>query len=496
MSESIKTSNFNQAVWLGVGQLSTTLLSFVSAAVLSRYFDKTDYGTYKQVLYIYTTLSSLFIIGLPSAFSYFLPRMNQNEQKSLINGINKIFIISGAAFSLLLFCCAGLIADILKNPDLTLAIRVFSPFPLFTLPTLGVECIYTALKKTRYVAYYSIASRIVSLIFILSPVIIFHSGYIGTIIGWGIANFIIFLIAMYMKNRPYVGIKPELVPNMYKSIFDYCLPLVGAFLAGFGISSAGQFFISRYYGTAAFADFSNGNLSIPFVGMIASSIKSVLTPVISKAHHENNIGLIASTYNNACKNAVMLIFPMLIFTFCFAESIMTFIYGTKYTSSAPFLRAYLLRDFCSAFPYYAILMAFGISKLYMNIHIAGAIFVWGLDCLATYVFHLPAYSMVVNDSMFHILGSIVVFSIIIKKYKLNLFSSDLLKYTLKILVNCIVCAVGTLYIISFAKEIHLFTPNTVQLGISVIIYGLLLLLTGRMLKIDYLQSLKRFRNGK
>jgi len=409
-------SNFNQALWLGLGQLSTAVLSFVSAAILARYFDKNDYGTYKQVLYIYTTLSTLFIIGLPSAFGYFIPRLKSGEQKSLVRGINRIFIISGTIFSVALFVFSDIIADILNNPNLSLAIKVFSPFPLFTLPALGVEGIYTALKRTKYIALYSISSRIISLIFIIAPVLFFDANYIGVIIGWGVANFIIFLIAMYMKNRPYMGIKPELVPNMYRSIFDYCLPLVGAFLAGFAISSASQFFISRYYGAAAFADFSNGNFSIPFVSMIAGSIKSVLTPVISKAHHEGNMSLITSTYTNACSNAAMLIFPMLIFLMFFASPMMTFIYGEKYYTSASYLRMYSIRDFCSALPYFAVLMAFGKSKLYMQIHILGIFFVWGMDVLCVYILHSAPFFLVLNDSMFHIMCSVIVFIFIFKKY--------------------------------------------------------------------------------
>lgn len=493
MAHEIKTNNFNQALWLSLGQLSTALLSFVSAAILSRYFNKTDYGTYKQVLYIYTTLSSLFIIGLPSAFSYFLPRLKQQEQKSLINGINKIFVISGAAFSLLLFFGADLIAEILKNPDLSLAVRVFSPFPLFTLPALGVEGIYTVLKKTKYVAFYSIFSRIVSLIFIISPVIFLKCGYIGAIVGWGIANFIILMVAMYMKNRPYVGIKPELIPNMYNAIFSYCLPLVGAFIAGFGISSASQFFISRYYGTAAFADFSNGSLSIPFIAMISASIRNVLTPVISKAHHENNFKLIKQTYNNACKNAVILIFPMLTFLICFAEPLMITIYGTKYFSSAPYLRSYLIREFVTAFPYFSILMAFGISKLYMNIHIWGVVFVWGMDALCTYLLHTHPYLIVINDSLFHILTSIIVFRIIAKKYHIKLFQSDLVIISLKVIGNCLIISFITLFLLSCIAKHWLPFSAIVQLCSGLLIYLVFLIPSGKLIGIEYLQVLKRFK---
>ena len=115
-NEQKKSSNFQQALWLGIGQFCTFAISFVSAAILSRYFDKTEYGTYKQILYIYHTLQSLFIMGLPSAFAYFIPRLKKGEQKTFINSLNRIFIIIGAIISIILFIFSDLIANILENP--------------------------------------------------------------------------------------------------------------------------------------------------------------------------------------------------------------------------------------------------------------------------------------------------------------------------------------------------------------------------------------------
>ena len=490
----VKTpSNFNQAVWLAVGQFSTAALAYVSAAILSRYLDKWDYGTYKQVLYVYTTLSTLFIVGLPSVFGYFIPRLNVKEQKQLIKSINRLFIISGALFSLLLFFCASLIADLLKNPSLEVALKIFAPFPMFTLPALGIEGIYTALKKTKYIAIYSCVNKVISLICIVTPVLVFNAGYIGAILGWGLANLLIFIIAMYMKNRPYFGVKPELIPNMYKTIFSYCAPLVGAFVAGFFISSASQFFISRYYGTDAFADFSNGSMSIPFVAMIASSVKSVLVPVISKAHNDHDYGKISQVYSNATVNSIQLIFPMLVFVMAFARAIMVLIYGSMYNTSAIYFQMYTIRDFCAALPYFSVLMAFGKTKIYMYMHIFGAIFVWGMDAICVLLFTASPAFVVFNDSVFHVITSVVIFYFIFQKYHIRLFTAELARNILKVLLDCTMC-------ITIAKCVTSFLPtsdNTITslyaLCIGGLVYVIALLMTGRLFGINYLVVISKFK---
>ena len=109
-------SNFHQALWLGVGQLCSFAIAFVTAPILVRYFDKVEYGTYRQILYVYTSLLTLFTMGLPSVFAYFIPRLNTGQQKQLIDRLTFVFLCLGAVFSIALFIFSDLIAELLKNP--------------------------------------------------------------------------------------------------------------------------------------------------------------------------------------------------------------------------------------------------------------------------------------------------------------------------------------------------------------------------------------------
>ena len=97
------TSNTQQAFWVGIGSLFSFGFTIVSSMILSRYFDKGDYGTYKQVLYVYGTLLTVFTLGLPKAFSFYLPRVPLNQAKNLISKITSLFYWLGGFFSVLLF---------------------------------------------------------------------------------------------------------------------------------------------------------------------------------------------------------------------------------------------------------------------------------------------------------------------------------------------------------------------------------------------------------
>ena len=114
--------------------------------ILSRFFDKGDYGTYKQVMYVYSTLLAVFTLGLPKAYAYFLPKYATNYSRDIISKVTKIFFILGEAFSLFLLCCAGPIASVMNNPDLRSALIVFSPTPFLLLPTMGLDAIYASFR--------------------------------------------------------------------------------------------------------------------------------------------------------------------------------------------------------------------------------------------------------------------------------------------------------------------------------------------------------------
>lgn len=489
LTQNHSQSNFNQALWLGIGQVCTYLITFVSAAVLSRYFDKTEYGTYKQILYVYNILQSLFTIGLPSIFSYFIPRLSISQQKTLINSMNRLFLFLGIGLSLTLFFLSGVLASLLNNPELALGLKLFSPFPLFTLPSMGVSGIYTALRKTRSVAFFELFSKTVMLLCIVLPVVLFHTGYKVAILGWGVASFLSFLVAMYMKNKPYVEIKKELIPNMYKTVFDYSLPLLGAMVAGVCISSADQFFISRYFGTETFAEFSNGCLSIPIIAMIAGPIKNVLLPLFSKADSEGHIEIAVSTYNNSVKKSVNLVYPVLFFCVFFAKDIMVFLYGEQYWVSGTFLRYFIIRDFVDVFPYLSVLFAIGATSVYMYTHIAVAVLTWVIDFTLVKLC-CDQYSFVITSSLLQVFIRVVCFTYIFKMRKLNLFQKSLVGSIAKMSVHCVV----VLLLLVFLKQSFMSSLSPfISLMICGLLFYMVLISTGIFLKVDYIEAFKMLK---
>lgn len=366
-----ETNNTKQAAWIALGSLFSFGFGIISGMILSRYFSQTDYGTYRQVFYVYSSLLAVFSLGIPKAYSYFLPRSPLNQSKDLIRKITNILFVLGGFVSLLLFLGAGFVADLLKNPELKTALWIFSPVPFLMMPTLGLEGILATYRKTKFVALYTIATRIISLLCVALPVFFFDIGYKEALIYFDIGCVVSFLIALRLKYYPVRHEQNDKTEEKFSNILKFCLPLMVASLWGVLINSTDQFFISRYFGTETFAIFSNGAMELPFVGMIIGASATVLTPLFTRQVHEHADFKqeIYPIWRSSFEKSAMLIYPITIFCLFDATLVMTVMYGEAYHASGEFFQIKLFTYFFKIISFYSILLALGATRFYERVHL-------------------------------------------------------------------------------------------------------------------------------
>ena len=372
------TSNSRQAMWVAVGQFSAFAIGIISPMILSRYFSKGDYGTYKQVMYVYNTLLIVFTLGLPKAYSYFIPRVSLPESKDVIRKISRLFAILGLFLSLLLFCGASAIADLLHTPDLELAIKWFSPTPLLLLPVMGIEGILASYKKAKHIALFTLCMRVFTLLFTILPVITFNGTYIHSIIGFDIASLLTCIFSYYLKYLPTRGIELQRATVSYKEIFAFSLPLLSASLWIMLFQSTNQFFISRYYGNEVFAEFSNGFMEFPIIPMVVNSVATILAPLFAGMAVKNKMS-IGDIWNSALNKTIKIIYPVTIYCILFSNIVMTCFYGKMYSTSGIFFSIKNIEGFFSVIPFYPILMALGKTKEYSRVHMVIAFLLLPLE---------------------------------------------------------------------------------------------------------------------
>ncbi len=483
----MKSSNITiQAFWVGLGSLSSFALALLSAAILSRYFNEADYGTYRQILYVYNTLLIIFSAGLPRVFNYYLPRYNLSQGKDIVLKITRVLFFCGIAFSVFLFSFSGLIAGILKNPELSIGLKYFSPIPMLLLPTLGIEGIFSSYKKTIFIAIYNTVSRILMLLFIVLPVILFNGTYLYAIYGWIAVSIITLMIACYFRRIPFKGVTIEKSQLHFREILKYSMPLVSASMAGIAFRSANQFFISRYFGPEVFAGFSNGFIEIPMVRMITGATSTVLMPVFSKIiHDKSDMTQLTNLWKNALQKSAVLIYPMVIFFLFYSREVVTVVYSEAYADSAKYFSTAMILNFFNIIIFAPLLLAIGETRFYARLHYGLAVATWVIEYIAILIFNTPM-SVAVSFVVISILGIFIALIFSSRKIGVPFLILFPVGQFLKITVHSL-ASLLPVYLL-----VKLFLPHSSDLlclASGAAGYLILLLGTARLVKINYLQLL-------
>ncbi len=480
-----QTSNTKQAAWLGIGSMSSFAIGVISSMILSRFLPKGDYGTYKQVLYVYETLLVVFTLGLPRAYSYFLPRININQAKSLIKKISVLFLLMGGVMSILLFVFADYIGDFLNNPDLSGAIRLFAIVPTLLLPTMGLDGILATFKRARLMALYNVLSKFVMLIFITSPILLLNMGYKEAIIGFVLSSIFSFLLAEFLIYYPLRKNENERCEISYNKIFAFSLPLLFASLWGILQMSADSFFISRYFGKEIFAEFANGNMDLPFVSMIVSSCAMVLSPVFSKMSSEklSPHDDVMPIWKSAFEKSAMLIYPLVLYSIVYSDILMTLLYGQQYEVSGTYFSIRTIVCFFNVIAIGPLLINVGYVNYYSRVQMCSAIAVVILEYISVITIHSPyAISMI---QLICRVGAIVVYMLFIANY-FGVSVRRLLPF--KNISKIFVVSLALLVILKFLTNL-IALSELYTIVVSFVVYSLLFLFVSRRAGVDYLQLL-------
>lgn len=483
------TNNTKQAVWIAIGSLFSFGFGIVSSMILSRYFEKGDYGTYKQVLYVYNALLTVFTLGLPKAYSYFLPRVERSQAKNLIKKITNLFLLLGFFFSITLFVGASQIADWLKNPNLTYGLRLFSVVPLLMLPTMGLEGILATYRKTMFMTFYTIITRSVMLLCVSAPVILWNGDYVDAIIGFDIASVVAFIMALYFKYYPVRAEGNKDCEVSYHQIFSFSLPLLFASLWGVVIHSADQFFVSRYFGTEVFAEFSNGAIELPFVGIIISACAAVLSPVFSRLSHEqvNFQKEVMPLWMSVFEKTAKLIYPLVLYCIFFADLVMVLMYGEPYQVSATYFQIKLMANFFTVISFAPLIINTGRVKYYQNVHMYGAIVLVVLEYLSILFFNSP-YVLTTVSVACHIGRIICMLWVVAKMFDVKFYQIFPVALLFKIMLPSIVILTG---IRILCDSIGQYVRNSILLfATTFVAYFIIYFIYSLFAHIDYKSIIK------
>ncbi len=274
-SDRMAVSRSTKVLILSSGQALTSLVGIVSTAVLARVFSQTDYASYRQTLLAYTFAVPFVTLGFDRALYYFLP----GEEEAFTRDIGRkpsLALWRGALLSLFLVCGGNqLLAMRFNNPDLAKLLLLLVPYPLLMLPAASLSACLMARNRTEQVAGFNVGSRLLMLLAIVVPCLIWpnpSTAIIGTVIGAAVTTAAALMLMFRACNA---GSWRPTLAGIRKQI-RFSVPLGLATLVGTVSLSLDQVMVAAICAPAVFAVYVNGAMEIPLIGMITGSVTSVL----------------------------------------------------------------------------------------------------------------------------------------------------------------------------------------------------------------------------
>ncbi|NMD01218.1 MAG: oligosaccharide flippase family protein, partial [Bacteroidales bacterium] len=355
-------SRTNKVLALSIGQTLTTLSGIVSGMILARILTKTDYATIKQTFLAYNFVAPILMLGLPNALYYFLPR-NENRQRGVT--LDNILLLLGLAIIFSLFMAFGgyhLLAKRFNNTNLETTLKWMIFYPIYMMPVsiLGAVLVYK--EKVRILTFYNIFTQVLLGICVILAVLFTYS-YSGPLIIQIILPAIFAFGAMYLifSNLPKDSLKPSLKSMI--EILKYSVPLGVASMIGTIMLQWDKIIVSAMCTPEEFANYVNGAMEIPLIGIITGSISTIILADMSKLCHNGNKDEALRLFKTASIRSSAVLFPVMIFLLITAKPFIIILYSSKYIESIIPFTIFLLILPVRTVMYGSALMALGKTNI-------------------------------------------------------------------------------------------------------------------------------------
>lgn len=357
------------AAALAAGRIASGLISLGSAMVLSRLLSQHLYGTYQQMWLIYNTVVPLMLIGLPASVTYFVPQLDARGQKMVVLQTAALLMGAGLVVSVATTLAAGPLSAGFRGRALLPLLHAFFLFPIFTLPLTFVDALLVATGRAAAAAWFNMISAGIQFASVALPVAL------GLPLPSAVQILSAASVLRFLGIAGYVLREYRGVPLMWDRSFlvrqlRYSVPLGLSSVLGTLTLQLDRLMIAAWFGPRDYAVYVNGATELPFVGIIAGSVMSVVTPEFVRLYGEGRTEAILRLWHSATRRVAVILFPLTALLMAFGPDLVVLLFSQRYAESAPLFRIFLLLLPLRITVYGALLMAAGLSALILRAAVA------------------------------------------------------------------------------------------------------------------------------
>lgn len=325
-------STFKPALLLMSGRALGFAVSFCIPVVLVRIFDQAEFGTYKQLFLLYSTLYGIAQLGMAESLFYFLPLAPREGGRYTLNSL-LVLAGAGVACFALLGTTGSSISHGVNNSELSRHIPLIGIYLLLMLASAVLEIVMISRKRHLWASLSYGVSDLLRTVFFVTPALLLRQ------LDWLLLGAVAFASlrfcgALFYLRREFDG---ELRPNatLLKKQLAYTIPFGIAGLVEMLQSSFHQYAVSYHFDPATFAIYSVGCLQIPLVDFVFTPAGNVMMVRMSEKIRDGRSEAVLAIWHDTTRKLALIFFPLVGLLLVNAREIIVFLFTESYLASVP-----------------------------------------------------------------------------------------------------------------------------------------------------------------
>lgn len=321
--------------------MSGRALGFIAAfaipVVLARVFDQSEFGTYKQLFLIYSTLYCIAQLGMAESLFYFLPGATQLGGRYTFTAM-LVPGLAGALLLALLWVGQSHIAHWFNNQAIAGYLPLIGFYLLFTLIAAVLEIVMTARKRHVHASVSYAVTDLLRATLLIAPVL--WLGQLEALLFGAVAFGLIRLgAAIFYLHREYDG---DLVPDarLGRIHLAYAAPFAIYVALDVVQLNLHMYVMSSRFDAATFAIYAVGCLSIPVVDFLTSSAGNVMMVGMRERLLNGASGSVLAIWRDTTRKLALMLIPLVGGLLVVAHELIVILFTANYERSVPVFMAW------------------------------------------------------------------------------------------------------------------------------------------------------------
>lgn len=297
---------------------------------LGRYLGPADYGVFGVTLALMSTVNILLTSGFPQSASKHIAE-DPTKIGSIMRDANRIQLVFCALLFALYFGLAGVIANLLNDPNLTPYIRISA----LVIPAYALYSIYgfgylNGLRQFGKQAMAGIGTSLAKGAAVLALVLL-GFGVKGAMGGYLLAALVGFLLAWRFLNP----VAKSKVGFGWRKLVGFGIPATLFAAAFFLLMIVDLYTVKAIGGGEAEVGYYTSSATMArMIYFLFAGLAVALLPSISRSTSISDAGLTGSYIRQSMKYMLMLLIPVVLLISATSAELITLVYSSKYVEAA------------------------------------------------------------------------------------------------------------------------------------------------------------------